>query len=126
MDISERTPVSRWRFLYALGSDLVYILRGRFPKSRVRSDVIVHVIGSLGRRRRLVLLLLAFRHVSFGGVAARTGMSLPRVYQLNQSATGSVRRRLSIHGVALMPGGDGGGPQPGRVPLWESVDDEAA
>lgn len=117
MEISERSPVSWWRFLYAVGSDLVYILRCRFPKSPVRGDVIVHVIRSLGRRRRLVLVLRQFRHMSFVGVAARTGMSKRGVYQLNQSATGSVGRRLSLHGVELMPSGDCGGPRPGRPPF---------
>lgn len=105
MDISERTPVTRWRFLYAVGSDLVYLLWHRLPTSLVRRALIVRVASSLGPRRRTVFLLLHLRHVSFIEVAARTGLSLERVYQLNQSGIGSVRRRLSFHGVELWPRG---------------------
>ena len=113
MYTEKRVRLAWWRVLYAQASDLVYCLCRRRAVSSEHGDVLVQVTKRLGRRRREIVGMVSTGVLSWGEMAARTQMSVPRMRQLYESAARSVWYRMRFHGETMYPdrrrgGGDSG------------------
>ena len=87
---------------YAVLSDGWYVLFDKKPTSSRRSDLVVHVISSLGRLRRATLVLMVRDKLGFDDIASHLGISVSRAERLFASALVSTRARLKRHGVDLL------------------------
>ena len=101
---------------YAVASDVTYMCFHSRCDCAQRGDVLVHVIESLGERRRQVIVMMRLHHLPVSDVAFRIGVSADRIDAIYRFALGSVRRRLAFHGVGFC-----GFPPPGQPKVFESL-----